>query len=732
MHALLALSLAVTPSLQDSATLQSPAPAPLHPPEPVRVTAIAAHLRVEGPALSVVQEITLANIGPDAAPFQLAFPLGQGGQIGGLLAELDGEALSGELFPADEARDVFRRMVADGRPVAILEHYGQGLFLAETAPIPTGETRVLTLRYDRLVGQRDGLPQLHLPLTAWRRVAGPFSLTVDAELITVDPVTTLYSPTHALTRTDEWQAYDADGNASWHTRFRVERPGEMGEVDLVAVYQEPARSGLLSVAVLSERPEPDEPGYFLAVVDGLRDDQLIPEPRNVVFVVDRSGSMEGDKLTQAKAALAYMIRDLQPGDRFNVVSYAADVVSFSDIMQGPIPGSVEEALAFVGDIEAEGGTNIGLALTTALAEFHDPAQMNQVVFLTDGLPTEGVTEERALAKTVRDSNTAHARIIAFGLGFDVNAALLDRIAAENNGMSEYVLPNEPVDERVAGFVERMRAPLLVNTTFAFGGVEVHGVQPAAVGDLYAGQQVLVSGRYDVPGTLELAIAGTRSGGPTTQSFAMELAAGPSSDASDLVGRMWAGVRIGYLIDELRLAEETEDPAEIEARVAEIVELSTRFGILTEYTSFLAADGVDLYAFAENVATCGRIVAGGTEVVTGSHGVAQASNSKSMQRLSCTTELGSWYDSAGNRVQQQGLQCVSGRTLFRREGAWLDAALDPELAVEEIELSSPEFYALLDQHEWLGSCVARTGALTVAVGERAVRFVDATPAPDSEG
>lgn len=728
MHCSLLLALA----LQNPAPAPATEPAPLVDPapapplvEPVRVTAVDVALVVDGPLMSVTQRVRLQNVGAEAAPFLLAFPTGYGNELSGLTVEVDGSSLAGELLAAERAREAFRALVEDGRPVSLLEHYGQGAFLAQTDPIAAGEERELVLRYERLVGLEDGLPLISLPLSAWRRVAAPFALNVEGEIWSEAPLSSFYSPTHALQRGAESLEYDEAGVGRWRTSFRLNSAGETGDADLALVYRAPQEAELASVALLSERASADEPGTFVAVIEGVPDPDLEPEPRNVIFVVDRSGSMKDGKLTQAQSALKWMIGELRLSDRFDIVSYAAEVTTYAGGLRGPVPGEVRDAQAWVDGLVADGGTHIEAALTRALELLPADGALNQIVFLTDGLPTEGLTEERALAAAIAERNTVGARIIAFGLGFDVNAALLDRLAVENRGMAEFVLPDEDIDLAVASFYERMQAPLLVNTQVVFEGGEVEALHPAQPGELYAGSQLVVTGRYTGAGPLRVRIAGTRDGQARELVQEFPLAAADPQGTSEVIGRLWAGKRIGYLIDEIRLADEATPEAEREARIEEVVALSLRYGILTEYTSFLASDATDLYAFAENVVACTNLVEQGTAQVSGSHAWSQAANTKGMQRLACSADLGSWYDSNGALVRQSGVQCVAGRTLFRREGSWLDARLASAEVSREIELGSEEFYELCDQNAWVASCVARTGEVVLAVGEETLRFV--TPA-----
>ena len=226
------------------------------------------------------------------------------------------------------------------------------------------------------------------------------------------------------------------------------------------------------------------------------------------------------------------------------------------------------------------------------------------------------------------------------------------------------------------------------------------VFPRAVGDLYAGHELMLVGRYTNSEPIQLTLTGQRRHEREEHSFRFNLAAPARTGNADTIGRLWAARKIGYLIDEIRLGSTSEvapDPVERQddPRISEIVRLGTRYGILTEYTSFLAGEGTDLYAFAENVKRCTAEIEGRTNVVAGAHGVAQACNTKMMQRSGQVAKSNTWVGANGQQVTVEGVSCVNGKTFFRRGDTWLDAALAGAEADETIELYSEEFFALLD-------------------------------------
>jgi Ca-activated chloride channel family protein len=680
------------------------------------ITAVDIDIRVEGPMARVLHRLTLENRGPRPGEFDLLFPLGSDAVVSALDLRVDGRTLEGKVYDKERAAAIYRNLTRSLRDPALLEHYGQGLVRARVAPVPPGGKQEVTIAYDVMVKSEGGLRRLALPLTAFRRVAGPFALTVEGTITGAHPVTTFYSPTHEV-RVGKPDRLSGD-SVRFVTPFRVHVPRCTPDLDFVCHFKSRADGSLIDIAVLSSRPDPTQPGYFLAVINGRQDDSIIPEPKDVVFVIDRSGSMQGKKIEQAKGALKFLIQRMGPKDRFNIVTYAAEVDAFSAELTAPGSDRISAALMHIEAIQARGGTNIQAALDAALAQLTSKDRTSQIVFLTDGLPTVGERDERKICEHVRKANLNGARVVAFGVGHDVNGVFLDRVAAQNSGLSEYVLPNEDIEEKVPGFYARMQSPLLLDTLVSMTGTKITEVFPKETGDLYGGQQMILTGRYAEPGRVRLSISGRLGQVQTEIVYKFDLAAGPSLGTSHLVPRMWAARKIGYLVDEIRLNGQAKE------LVNDIVRLGTEFGILTEYTSFLAAPETDLTASATNSDRAGRELRDRVQEESGSHGVAQAANAKKLQRDGQVATEQTWLGTDGRAVSVGGVQNLNGRAFFKRGDTWLDATLPAEAPTEaeEIPYFSDAFFDFLDRHPALNQQVARTGDVTVNLDGKAIRFV----------
>jgi Ca-activated chloride channel family protein len=276
--------------------------------------------------------------------------------------------------------------------------------------------------------------------------------------------------------------------------------------------------------------------------------------------------------------VSYALRRLGPDDRFGIVAFNSDVNPFADRLSRT--SDTDDALYFVDQLEARGGTNINEALATGLG-FLDDKRKGMVVFLTDGLPSTGVVNINEIRTNAERNNRFHARIFSFGVGYDVNTNLLDGLSRSSAAFADYIVPEENIEERVSAFYERVRFPVMTDVEISFRGVRVSEISPRDPGDLFLGDALILTGRYRNEGTGVISISGSIDGQRTTQEVDVAF---PAVDReSAFVARVWATRRIGELLESVRLEGESE------ALVDEIVELAKEFGIVTPYTSYLVTE-----------------------------------------------------------------------------------------------------------------------------------------------
>ncbi|MEK7682008.1 MAG: VWA domain-containing protein, partial [Chloroflexota bacterium] len=303
--------------------------------------------------------------------------------------------------------------------------------------------------------------------------------------------------------------------------------------------------------------------------------------KDVVFVLDISGSMQGQKMEQARAALEYVLDRLNPGDRFNIIAFNSAVSTYADALR---PASEKaQALPFVRGLQAAGGTNIHDALRTALGMApQGGGRPHVVIFLTDGLPTVGVIQTNAIIDGVVQASKKDVRLFAFGVGDDVNAFLLDTIAQRNRGVSDYIRPGQDIQEKLARFYEKISTPVLTDLKLDTGAVKVEDVYPQPLPDLYAGNQLVVVGRYRGEVAAAIALKGMVNSQEKTYTYADQSFPSESASAAFLP-RLWATRKVGYLLNQIRLNGQNKE------LVDEVVALATRYGIATPFTSFLVQE-----------------------------------------------------------------------------------------------------------------------------------------------
>jgi Ca-activated chloride channel family protein len=397
---------------------------------------ITVDARVRDQVADVRVSQTFHNPGSNVIEAEYLFPLPDDSAVSDLVLMVDGQELPGRVLPKDEARRIYEEIVRTRRDPALLEYMGRGLFRANVFPIPPGADRKVTLRYTQICKKDRDVVEFIYPLATQKYSAKPIQrLALNVLIESKDPIKSVYCPSHglAVSRTSERLA-----------GVKLELRDVLPTDDFKMVYT--LAEGSVGATVLSYRPNPNEDGYFLLLASPeVKPVDARPLPKTVLFVLDRSGSMAGKKLDQARNALQFVLDNLREDDTFNIIAYDDRVEAFKPELQRYSPSTRADAAKFVSNIREGGSTNINGALKAALAMIADDSRPGYVLFLTDGLPTASETNELRIAENARAANKYHARVFAFGVGFDVNARLLDRLSGGNGGTSEYVRPDEDLE-----------------------------------------------------------------------------------------------------------------------------------------------------------------------------------------------------------------------------------------------------------------------------------------------
>lgn len=569
----------------------------VHAPQPVQVWNDVIDIEINENVAN--KRYTCVFLNPNANAVvggECFMELEPGAQVDGFSMMVDGEQVQGELMPVDKANEVFTEIVRNGGSPALLEYYGNLLFHTKIPNIPPQGKVTVNLHYSQILQPRDGVYRLKMLNTNPKMSMQALEhAAVSIKIKSSQPVTNVYSPTHEI-KIDETD--DGYVHITWSEDDYLPRNS------FVVYYK--TTPDPLGVNLLAHKAPGEEEGTFMLMLSpsmmqevGSEDGEdgratLKPMPKDIVFCVDTSGSMlENGKLDQLKAALTYCVENLRDGDRFNIIDFATATRRMSyDGLLTISEGTRQRGLTYVGKIVARGGTAIEEALTVSIDQLSEleatSDRTRMIVFITDGVPTIGQTNADPIIESVRTANKNGTRIFSFGVGLDVNAKLLDMLAHDNLGQSDYILPKESITERIGSFFDRIGSPLMTNLSFDFGGVPAFEVYPRRVPDLYAGDQVLVVGRYSAHGTATITLKGTNGNGATKLEQTFELP--EMLDVHDWLPRMWAGKKIDFLLNELR-----KNPNQDEV-IKEVVALAQQHGIVTPYTNYLLTN--DVFASAE--------------------------------------------------------------------------------------------------------------------------------------
>jgi Ca-activated chloride channel family protein len=577
-HLVVALALAAVPAGRAMAQgwIQPDRPVIRGGPSVVRVSS-TVRTRVDGRVARVEVEEQFRNAGGALAEGSYLYTMPGEAVFTDFSIWMGENQVRGEMMNAEQARGIYEEIVRRLRDPALLTLEGHGMIRARVFPIPPGETRRVVLRYTQVL-QRDG-DALRLRYAIGDRgisagrgyLDAPSPVPADAFRYTVtvpdaDAYGTPYSPTHRVT----WRR---DGGALEITLD----PDASGDVEIFI----PLRHGLVGTSVVTHTEGAD--GYFMLLISPPASEDSATVPRDLSLVLDISGSMSGEKIAQAKAALRQALGTLGPADRFKLVAFSTRVVPFRDDFVPGTPENVRSAGEFLDRLVADGGTNIAGALDAVLPSGPgDAERLPIIVFVTDGLPTVGEQAPDRIAAAAA-GRIGRSRIFTVGVGFDVNTYLLDRLAAEGHGSAQYVAPNANIETAMSGLLGKIRHPALVNLRIAGAPVTLTQTYPASLPDLFYGEELVVFGRYSGTGSGPLVVTGERDG--RTERFTADAAFPASAEGGEYIPRLWASRRIGDLTRQIRL--EGASPS----LVQEVRDLGLRYGVLTEYTSYLVQEPV---------------------------------------------------------------------------------------------------------------------------------------------
>jgi Ca-activated chloride channel family protein len=581
--AVAALALLVPPTLADGLVIVRPTPDFPNPTQlAVRYHNVDIAIRDQVANVKIVQ--VFRNLNHHELEGEYLFPIPDGAAVSDFVLYVDGRPVHAEAMDAQQALRIYEDLVRESRDPALLEYAGREIFRARIYPFPPNGERQVALDYDQLVTREGGLYRFVYPLSTEKFSSQLLdNAYVKIDLVADKPICNAYCPSHNV---------DIDYVNDRHIRVTWEESRTRPDTDLVLYYS--LAEGPLDLRLVPYKPGLHEDGYFMLLGAMGSESDFPIRPKDIVFVVDHSGSMDGEKIDQAREALLYCLDHLNPRDRFNVISFSTEVEPFASELCRVSPRALDQARDYVERLEADGSTNIELALETALDADFSRERPAIIMFVTDGLPTEGEQDPARILKHLLGGHDApdRVRIFPFGVGYDVNAIFLDQLALEHGGAPSYVRPTEDLSERIAAFYDQVAQPVMTDLELTVDGTRFRMTEPARLPDLFRGGQLVLFGRYRDAGRIEITLSGNVEGRRETYTTVCELP--DRSVRNEFVGRLWATRRVGSLLKRIRLYGEEHELVE------EVKDLGLRFGLVTPYTSFLVdedaplADGDAMY------------------------------------------------------------------------------------------------------------------------------------------
>lgn len=548
------------------------------------------HVQVRIEDNHAVTRVEQAFYNPHDYPVQgqYLFPIPPEAILSHFQATVDGVRQQVTRHDAEATNAALYAIVAQQRDPSLLQ-YADWETLAFDFELPAGGSRTMSLEYEEVLAPSSGLYRYRYVLSTERYSIEPLEeVSIRVEIASSSGLAALYSSSHqvVIERSGSDRA-----TVSWEA-------GYIQPTQDFELFFSPAEGGF-GGGLLTGRMEGHDHFLFLFSADGegTLDDAL---PKDIVFVMDRSGSMSGEKIDQARNALQFILGQLGEKDRFSVVSFDDRISTLSDSLQPVSRSTLADAARYVDRLSADGSTDLEAALQTGLEILKHSGSRDAprlVVFLTDGLPTAGITDEGLIARLVTGANAGlEARLHVFGVGYDVNTHLLDRLAADNEGTVTYVQPEEDLEAALTGFYARIAHPVLTGVEIEFEGLQASKPYPQEVPDLFQGTNLLLTGRYRATDdTITVRVRGWA--GDERREYAYNFALENTGDRS-FVPRLWATRRVGALLDRVRV--EGESPALID----EIRELGLGYGLVTPYTTFAIEGQAEGAASASNMALYG--------------------------------------------------------------------------------------------------------------------------------
>ncbi len=656
--------------------------------EPVVLSSLQGEVTIKEHVARVRLEQSFYNPNRRSVEGTYLYSFSHGSRLKDFSLYINGQKTAGELMDAGRARGIYEDIVRRMQDPALLEFSDDGLLKVRIFPFEARSERKIELQYEQTLEQQQGLYRLTLPIRqSGQGMIDKYTLVI--HLKTSGRLATVYSPSHEISvkRLDDRRA-----------EIRLDKKQLRGDQNFILYYSESENA--IDGRFLSFRPRSDRDGFFMLVLKPqFRSTRRVAIPHDVVFVVDASGSMGGRKIGQARAALKYCVDALNPEDRFEIIRFSGITGRFADKLMPAGERQKGDARYFIDNIRSAGGTNIHQALREAIDMLADgkEGRIKSIIMLTDGRPTEGLTDVRRIVESLNLPSHADIRLFNFGVGYDVNTYLLDRLAEESGGRTEYVQPGESIETSISALFASLSSPQLTDVRLTFGGTVIDDVYPRRIPDLYEDHRVIILGRYRRGGTVSLEVSGLREG--RRMRFHYTLETEPLQRDNDFIAGMWAGQKINHLLNRIRFEGENKEWVET------VRQLGHTYGLVTPYTSYLVREekkairemarrspsapivqnklALESDEFSDNVL---QTLGAGAVSAGRSFGEKAVRTSIVRKRV-----LGS---PDRQKIMLLSRRYIRGKSFVLGKKGWVEEGIEGKESFKEISFNSPAYWALL--------------------------------------
>jgi len=654
----------------------------------------------------------------------LVFPLPKGAAVSQFAIWAGNKKLMAQVLSQRDAKRIYDDIVRKMRDPALLQYVGRGMFEARVYPIEPKSTKKIELEYSCVLETENDVVEYVFPLDSFTVTHLPLmSFVLVGKVKSHSPLKNIYCPSHSIALT---RLSDTEASVSFESNdLRADKD--------FSLYYTLSRDDV-GINLMSHK-EGNEGYFLLLAAPKYASDRTGPPPKEVVFVLDISGSMQGAKIEQARSAAKHIVSNLGDDDYFNIIVFNDQVRKFKTTQVKATKPDVKEAIEFLDRLEAAGGTNIDGALGESVAMLKPSSVPRMVIFLTDGQPTVGVTDTQQILDNVKAKNTGSVRIYAFGVGFDVGADLLDGIVRDSRGTVSYVIKDEELERVISSFYDKVAYPVLSDVSIEISGVETFDKYPSILPDFFKGTQLVLFGRYSGGGPASIALSGKVSDRPKSYKQEVSFARGPGEH--DFIPRLWALRRVGFLLDEIRRKGENPE------LVDECVRLGTKYAIVTPYTSQLVTedDGVrplpvwwneERSAIHPMTSPLQRTDATtlSNKAYVQSAGAAPGTALEAEDKIASSMVIQELSQATAEKSQFTGTRKVIGdKTFVFKDDCWIDTAIpQSRLAAPDttIEFFSEAYFKMIDEDEKLARYFSAGRCVVVLHKNRIIKVTGALP------